>query len=211
MPKKTKQTSFFASARREVRLAKYELLETAGEEKRSKLTIEIPLSDPDKPLVGIPGWIASPLAEMGKSDSLTGRVAIEAMCDGMTLEVFSTDKIKRRTLMSTGVMITGFSLVATGDGDARDIALIATIYVPANVTLHQWAWDHIHKTFFAQFEYSQSEIDWDAKGEDVEEENDETVQSKSDDVPEMEGDDEFSAPAIAARALAKKNGPVAVN
>jgi hypothetical protein len=203
LAKKTKQLSFFASARRECVLSKYELLETSGEEKRSKLTVEIPLSD--RPLVGIPDWISGPFAEMGKAESITGRVSLEAMCDGMTLEIFSTDTIQRRTLMSTGVMITGFTLSATGDGDQRDIALIATIYVPANITLHEWAWDHIHKTFHAQFEYSQSEMSFEG------DENDEERQTAPGNEPEaLEGDDEYSAPAVAARARGKRH-PVNVN
>lgn len=200
MAKRSKKTDFFPGIRRECTLSKYELLETTGEEKRSKLTIDIPLSDRD--LKGIPDWVAGPFSEMAKAESLTGRSAIEAICDGMTLEIFSTDKVKRRTLMSTGVMITGFSLVATGDGDKRDIALSAVIYVPANITLHQWAWDHIHKTFFAAFEYSQTEMDFQAAGDsDADEENDEEQQTPEGDEPEaIEGDDEYSAPAVAARA-----------
>jgi hypothetical protein len=200
--KRSKQTNFFPGNRRECTLTSYQLLETTGEEKRSKLTIEMPLSDRD--LKGIPDWVAGPFSEMGKAESLTGRSAIEAMCDGMTLEIFSTDKVKRRTLMSTGVMITGFSLVATGDGDKRDIALSAVIYVPANITLHQWAWDHIHKTFFASFEYSQSEMDFKAAGDsDADEDNDEEAQTASGDKgeeSEEQDDDPDSATAIASRA-----------
>lgn len=198
MAKKSKETHFFDGARREMTLSKYELLETTGEEKRSKLTIEMPLSD--RGVIGMPSWISDPFAEMGKAASLTGRTAIEAMCDGMTIEIYATDKAKRRTLMSTGVMVTAFSLVATGDGDKRDIALTAVIYVPANIALHQWAWDHIHKTFFAQFEYSQSEIDFEAAGDEdaADQENNEEMQTAGEDADQ--DDDPDSAAAIAARA-----------
>lgn len=189
---KQKQKDFFPSSRRELTLSRYELLATAGGEKRSKLIVEMPdLAAHD--FKGMPAWINNPFQEMLKAGSATSRVALEAFCEGMTMEVFSTEKHKRRALMSTGTLLTSFALVASGEGEKRTIALTFAIYVPANIELHGWAWDPIHKTFFAEFEYSQTEMDFDAASEG----DDESIEASGDD---DQDDDPDSAAAVAARA-----------
>jgi hypothetical protein len=212
---KQKQTTFFPTSRRELMLTRYELLATAGGEKRSKLTVEMPnLAAQD--FKGMPEWIANPFQEMAKEGSLTARTALEAMCEGMTMDLFETPKAKRRSQFSTGTMLTSFALVATGEGEKREISLTFAIYVPANIQLHQWAWDHIHYAFFADFEYSQTEMDFDGAEKDGEEESEaEPVAAASgDDEPptvEEQDDDPDSAAQIAARARRPFNGRAVAN
>jgi len=167
MAKKAVKTDFFPGSRREFRLNRYELLEVSvdGEErKRGKLSVEMPITGKD--YKGMPGWIGNPFQEMLKEDSVTGTTKIEALCKGMTMDVFSTEKTRTRALSSTGVVLNNLQLVPSGEGDSRDIALHLVIYAPANQQLHEWVWDHIHKTFFAGFEYSQTEMDFDGAGEE---------------------------------------------
>jgi hypothetical protein len=179
--KKSKQTNFFGGNRRELTLQEYRTLMSRGEEKRMKLFVRMPLTN--KPAVGIPKWVSSPYLEMAKEDSLTGRVNIpDVFHEGMTLQIYSTDKVKRKTLTATGCMLIGFHLDAQGDGESREVFLCFTVYCPANIQLRDWAWDHLHKTFFADFEYSQTEMDFDGEqetdgdeDEPVEEEEDEEV------------------------------------
>ena len=184
MAKKAKETKFFPGSRREMVLSDYGLLSSRSEEKRSKLLFSMPLTG--KAILGMPDWIANPWGEMQKEGSHTGRSAIEVVCEGMTMEIFSTEKIRQRVVSSTGTTITALTLAVTGEGDKKDVVLNGAIYVPANKILHDWAWDLIHKTFYASFEYSQSEMEFDG---DEDEDDD-----------GLEGDDEDSAPAIAARA-----------
>lgn len=219
---KQKMKDFFPSSRRELTLSRYELLATAGGEKRSKLTVEMPdLAAHD--FKGMPQWISNPFQEMLKTGSATSRTALDAFCEGMTMEIFATEKNKRRTLMSTGTYLTSFALVTTGEADKRKISLTFAMYVPANIELHQWAWDPIHKTFFAQFEYSQTEMDFDgADDEKVQCENcdkefpESQMKTTEDDAslcpecwkaavedspkPDDQDDDPDSAAAVAARA-----------
>lgn len=168
MAKKNKVKDFFGTNRRELRLNDFHVLMTRGEEKRIKLAIEMPISG--KASVAMPSWIANPWVEMEKADSLTARSNIEVMLEGMTLEVFSTEKNKRKTFAATGAMLTGFHLVTTGEGEKKQTSLKFVIYVPGNVQVRDWAWDHLHATFYAAFEYSQTEMDFD--GEDDEDEDD---------------------------------------
>lgn len=184
--KKSKQTEFFGTNRRELILQDYHTLMSRGEEKRMKLFVKMPLID--KPAVGMPKWVANPFLEMCKDDSLTGRANMpDVFLEGMTLTVYSTDKIKRKTLAATGAMLKGFYLEAVRDGEKREVYLCFTAYVPANIQLRDWAWDHLHKTLFADFEYSQTEMDFDgseeedseAEGEELEDETD----SEQDEMP----------------------------
>lgn len=193
---KQKQKDFFPSSRRELTLVKYELLASAGGEKRSKLTVEMPdLANHD--IKGMPDWINNPFQEMLKANSATSRVALEAFCEGMTMEIYPTDHHKRRIQMSTGTMLTSFALVATGEGEKRKIALQFVIYIPANIELHKWAWDPIHMTFYATFEYSQTEMDFEAAETEEEGEQEEQQAASGE---EEQDDDPDSAAQIAARA-----------
>lgn len=160
---KTKETSFFGENRRELSLTDYHILMTKGGEKRIKLAVEMPISN--KPAVAMPNWIGNPYLEMEKEDSRTARSNIEVMLEGMTITVFSTDKIKRKTLSATGVMLTGFHLVRVGDGEKKEAVLRFVVYVPANIQLRDWAWEHMRMKFFAEFEYSQTEMDFEAEAE----------------------------------------------
>lgn len=175
--KRNKQTNFFPNNRREITLQDYRTLMSRGEEKRMKLFVRMPLTN--KPAVGIPKWVSAPYLEMAKEDSLTGRCNLtDVFLEGMTLTVYSTDKIKRATLTATGCMLIGFHLDAQGESEKREVFLCFTVYCPANIQLRDWAWDHLHKTFFADFEYSQTEMDFDgadAEDSEGEEEEDEEL------------------------------------
>lgn len=169
MPSKTKVKDFFGENRREFRLNSYNTLMTSAEEKRLKLAVEMPLSN--QPLVAIPTWVANPFTEMEKDDSLTTRCNIDVMLEGMTVDVFPTDKAKRRQLTTTGVMLQGFHLVTTGEEEKKETMLNLTIYMPGSIELRDWCWEMLHKTFWAAFEYSQSELDF----SDTEEEDGESA------------------------------------
>lgn len=176
MAKKAIKTEFFPGSRREFRLNRYELLEVAvdGEQrKRGKLVVEMPISGEN--IKSMPAWIGNPLAEMLKQDSVTGTIKIEAMCKGMTMDIYSTGKIRKRALSSTGVVISSLQLVPAGEGEEREIALHAVLYVPANVQFHEWVWQHIHAVFFADFEYSQTEMDFEGEGVEESEDDEEEV------------------------------------
>lgn len=196
MAKKTKETKFFPGSRREFRLDSYQLLDNG--DKRNKLQVEMPITG--KSVVGMPDWVSDPYTEMGKNTSKTGRLNIEVMCEGMTMDIYSTEKIRKRAHSSTGVRITNFALVATGEGEDREVSLHAVIYMPGNIEIHQWAWDHIHMTFFADFEYSQTEMDFDGEDEEEGEELEASGADDDEDEEEIGGNENFNPREIRAAA-----------
>lgn len=201
MAKKAVKTEFFPGSRREFRLNRYELLEVSvdGEQrKRGKLIVEMPISGKD--FKSMPAWIGNPLGEMLKQDSVTGTIKIEAMCKGMTMDVYSTEKIRSRALSSTGVVISSLQLVPAGEGEEREIALHAVLYVPANVQFHEWVWQHIHGVFFADFKYSQTEMDFEGESGSAEDDDSEDVEDDDEDEDENE---DTRLNRIAARSASK--------
>lgn len=173
MAKKTKMEDFYKGNRREFTLTDYHVLMTSGEEKRFKLSLEMPISN--KPLVAMPGWISNPWQEMEKADSLTTRSNIEVMLEGMTIDIFCTDAINLKELTATGVLFTGFHLSTSGEGEKKETVLNFVAYVPGSIQMRDWAWGNLRKTFFAEVAYSQSEITFDDVAE--EEEDEEAVEA----------------------------------
>jgi hypothetical protein len=188
MAKATKMTNFFGENRRECSLTNYQTLMTVGEEKRLKMLIEMPLSN--KPVLGIPTWVSDPWRGMEKENSLTTRSNIYVMCEGMTIDFFSTEKIRSRALSMTGCKLGGFHLITTGEGEKKSTALHFTAYIPGSIAVRDWVWDNLRKTFFAEFAYSQTEMDFGSSDSDEDEEEDELSTS---------ADDEVEAQPIAAR------------
>ncbi len=164
MPKATKMTNFFHENRRECVLGDYRVLQTTGEEKRLKMEFAMPISN--KSIVGMPEWVSDPWTVMEKEKSLTLRSNIDVMLEGMTLDFYSTGSIKHRALTSSGAKLGGFHLLTAGEGEKKETALHFTVYLPGSIQLRDWAWENHRQTFFAEFAYSQSEIDFGAEGDE---------------------------------------------
>lgn len=188
MGKLIKETSFFGANRRKTELGSWQVLQTKAGEKHMKFAFEMVLSG--EAIVAMPDWIADQFESMAKDDSATKRATLDRMLEGMTLEVFSTDKIKRRALSLTGVTVKNLFLSREGDDEKAGVFLHFTVYSPANVQARDWAWDTLRGTFWAAFEYSQTEMDFSgaAEGDDDEEDPD----NKNTMAPER--DEEFATP-----------------
>ncbi len=78
----------------------------------------------------------------------------------MTLDIFSTEKNRSRALSLTGVTVTNLCVERSGDDEKAEVYLLFNLYSPGNVQGRDWAWDHIGATFWAAFEYSQTEMDF---------------------------------------------------
>jgi hypothetical protein len=193
MAKLIKETSFFGENRRKTELGSWQVLQTKAGEKHMKFAFEMVLSG--EAIVAMPDWIADQFESMAKDDSATKRATLDRMLEGMTLEVFSTDKIKRRALSLTGVTIKNLFLSREGEDDKAEVFLHFTVYSPANVQALDWAWDTLRGTFWCAFEYSQTEMDFSGSADaDKDEDEDPGYQGENKNTMAPERDAEFHSP-----------------
>jgi hypothetical protein len=189
--KPQKLTQFFEGNRRKAFLIAWSHLKTKAGESRLKLEIKMPLLN--EPVVGINGAIAEAFEVMAKDDSRIDRTSLNVELEGMTLECFTTDdpkSSKHPSVSSTGVKMVKLAIVASGEGEKRELNLLLVAYLPASIQLRDWAWTHLHSEFHAEAVYSQSEMEF--SNEPAEEEEDED-----------EDGDEFAADRKAATSPEK--------
>ena len=87
------------------------------------------------------------------------------------------------------------AVVASGEGEKRELELHLVAYVPASIELRDWAWSHLHKKFWLEAAYSQTELDFEPSEEDEDE-----------DEEELDPDNEGPAAKKATKAK-PKSGP----
>jgi hypothetical protein len=143
-------------------------LKTRAGEDRIKLDVHMPLLNQN--LKGMDGAISEAFTVMAKDDSKIERSSLNVELDGFTLDIFATDESKRRTATSTGVRMQKLALVASGEGEKRELELHLVAYIPATIEIRDWAWTHLHKSFWLEAVYSQSELDF-GDGEDEDDED----------------------------------------
>jgi hypothetical protein len=187
MATKTKLENFFEKRRCEVRLQKWEHLRSGEPEavERIKMHLSMPLLNHD--ITGIHKLILSAYEPLQKDDCAVGRSKLEVALDGMTVRIFNLPLEPQLKLDASdeapefsisGAKFDNFALVCAGVKDKRTVDLAFTLYLQGTKKLMNYSWDHNHRTFWIDAEYSQSELDF--KGDKAD---------KSDDEEEEEGDD----------------------
>lgn len=176
MSKGTKLTSFFDARRREVFLQKWEHLKTRAGEGRVKLNLSMPLLN--RSLQALPDAVSEAYKVMCEDSSKITRSKLDTYLEGMTIECFVTDESKGAIVSATGTMLKKFQLEVVGEGEKRELNLLFVAYVPANITLRDYAWEHLHSTFFLESTYSQSEMVFGEQEPEDEEDEDESQPSE---------------------------------
>jgi hypothetical protein len=165
-PKGLKLKDFFGGHRRKAHLLRWEHLVNAAGEPRIKLTLKLPLLN--EPLVALHGAIGDQFALMAREDSKVPSAKVDVYLEGMTLEVFSTEKIRHKAALSTGVTMLKFSLQAEGEEEKKTVDLHFVAYLPASEQWRDWAWTHRGADFWMAAEYSQTELDFSEESEEDE-------------------------------------------
>lgn len=176
MSASTKLTEFFNSNRREFFLNSWEHLKSSAGESRIKLDISLPLLN--KSVIAMPDAVSKAYGVMCEDSSQIASTKINAYLEGMTVQLFATDESKSPSVSATGATFQKLAVVAAGKGEKRTVDLNAVVYIPANVNVRDWAWEHLHGVAFLESVYSQSEMDFADEGRN------------SDDGPEVEDDED---------------------
>lgn len=166
-PTQKKLKEFFEGRRREMTVADWKPLKTAGGELRLKLLLKMPILNHS--LQGVPNEIAEAFKSLAADDSPIDSSKLNIMYDGMTVEFFSNEESKtpwtngKEGLAGgiasvTGGMFDKFVLLAAGNGEKRKVDLQFICYVNATPGMKDWAFENLHGTVYAECVYSQSEM-----------------------------------------------------
>jgi hypothetical protein len=151
-----KLPDFFNGHRKECRLINYQALVSKGDEKRIKLSVEIILSN--KNVKHLADRFVPLFGLMEKEDSTTNLAKEAVTCEEMTVDIFATPDSSRASKTITACTFLDFKLVGAGEKDKREVALEFIIYMPADAVLNEWAFKHLHKTFFIESVPAQREL-----------------------------------------------------
>ena len=168
MAEAIKETALFGGHRRKLELESWQVLRSKAGEKRLKMEMRMPLSG--ESLIAMPDWVGNTYEVMIKDGSAPRRGPLDRYLEGMTFEVFPTEKHRSRALSLTGVTIKNLCVDRDGEEDTAEVSLRFVLYSPGNVQGRDWAWDLIGGSFWGTFEYSQTEFEFSGEkaGEDTE-------------------------------------------
>ena len=161
-----------------------------------KLDMRLPLLN--QSLIGMNDEIGEPFGLMAKNDSKTERSAINVEIEGMTLDIFSTDTSKDHWVSTTGAKLMKLYLATVGEGEKKEVNLHMAIYVPFTKEMMEWAAIHLHKDFYIETVYSNSESKLAFATADetefVDEEDEDDSPEKGEYEPELDPDAEQDIP-----------------
>jgi len=204
----TKLTTFFEGHRRKCFLIQWIQHCNRAGVSTIKLDMRLPLLGPT--LIGMNQEIGEPFSLMAKVDSKTERSAINVEIEGMTLDIFSTDTSKDHWVSTTGAKLMKLYLATVGEGEKKEVNLHMAIYVPFTKEMMEWASIHLHKDFYIETVYSNSESKLAFATADEtefvdEEAEDESPDEDGEEEPELDPDAEQDIPFETAPA--GKSGP----
>jgi hypothetical protein len=204
----TKLTTFFEGHRRKCFLVQWIQHCNRAGVSTIKLDMRLPLLN--QPVLGMNDEIGEPFGLMAKNDSKTERSAINVEIEGMTLDIFSTDTSKDHWVSTTGAKLMKLYLATVGEGEKKEVNLHMAIYVPFTKEMMEWASIHLHKDFYIETVYSNSESKLAFATADEtefvdEEAEDESPDEDGEEEPELDPDAEQDIPFETAPA--GKSGP----
>ena len=193
----TKLTTFFEGHRRKCFLVQWIQHCNRAGVSTIKLDMRLPLLN--QSLIGMNDEIGEPFGLMAKNDSKTERSAINVEIEGMTLDIFSTDTSKDHWVSTTGAKLMKLYLATVGEGEKKEVNLHMAIYVPFTKEMMEWASIHLHKDFYIETVYSNSESKLAfATADETELVDDDTEDGESpeegEDEPELDPDAEQDIP-----------------
>lgn len=205
----TKLKTFFEGHRRKCFLVQWIQHCNRAGVSTIKLDMRLPLLN--QSLIGMNHEIGEPFGLMAKNDSKTERSAINVEIEGMTLDIFSTDTSKDHWVSTTGAKLMKLYLATVGEGEKKEVNLHMAIYVPFTKEMMEWAAIHLHKDFYIETVYSNSESKLAFATADetefVDEEAEDESPDEDEDEPEAEGDTAEGQDEIPFDPPAGKSGP----
>jgi hypothetical protein len=164
----------FFKTRREVEIGDFHSLKSKGNERRVKATIRIPLSN--RPTTGIPDWVLDGYQFVVKDASHYTKTNCKDMSlEGMSLDIFTTDTVKRKMLALNACKLDRFSIERVGEEEKAVVYLNVTIYAPTDEEQIVWWFRYQGYNVFVEFDTTQASFAYDGEDADPEAEDAEDV------------------------------------
>lgn len=162
----------FYEGRRELEFGDFVSLKTTGNERRVKINMRIPISNHS--MVGIPSWVSQGHEVVVRDKSFyTKAICKGVRMEGMSIDFFSTDTVKRKLRTLNGATMDKFSVERVGKDDKCQTFLNMVVYAPCSLEIIQWCYETQGATVFAEFDTTQAEFSY--KGDEEESEDGEVA------------------------------------
>lgn len=178
------EIEFFGNTRRECEICDFHSLQSAGKERRVKAEIRLPLSN--RPMIGIPEWVSKGHELVVQDRSFyTKTTCKDVRLEGMSIDFFTTDSVKRKMRTLNGCTLDKFSIERVGKDDKAQTYLNLTVYSPCSLEIIQWFYEMQGATVYSEFDSTQAAFTYKGEGDDKDE-DDETTANGFDFDPEAE-------------------------
>lgn len=168
----------FYEGRRELEFGDFNSLRTTGNERRVKINMRIAISNHS--MVGMPSWVSQGHEVVARDKSFyTKAICKDVRMEGMSIDFFSTDTVKRKNRTLNGCTMDKFSVERVGKDDKCQTFLNMIVYCPCSLDIIQWCYETQGATVFAEFDTTQAEFSY--KGDADEDESDDD--SEQEDIP----------------------------
>lgn len=165
----TQQTIEFFEGRRELEFGDFQSLKTTGNERRVKVNMRIPISNHS--MVGMPSWVSQGHEIVVRDKSFYNKaICKDVRMEGMSIDFFSTDSVKRKMRTLNGATMDKFSVERVGKDDKAQTYLNMVVYAPCSLEIIQWCYETQGATVFAEFDTTQAEFSYKGGEEDAESE-----------------------------------------
>lgn len=162
------EVQFFKSSRREIELGDYHILKTTGNERRVKADFRIPLSN--RITANVPDWILDGYQVVIKDKSFYNKMLCkDVRLEGMTVEFFTTDTVKRKMQTLNGCTLDKFSVERVGKDDKAQTYVNVICYAPCSADIAAWFYSNQGATMFAEFDTTQATFSYDGENEEEDE------------------------------------------
>lgn len=163
----TTEVKFFKH-RRKMEVRDFTSLMSAGNERRIKAGLRIPMSN--LPTKGVPDWVLDGYQFVVKDDSPYNKTSCKKIeMDGMSVSFFTSDETQRKMTGVGGLngcKMDRFVVERIGDDEKAIVYLSFILYVACTEDILLWFFKHQHGEVFAEFDTTQATLVYTGEDED---------------------------------------------
>ena len=158
----------FFNSRREMEIGDFVSLKSKGAERRIKASLHIPMSN--RTTQGVPDWLLDGYQFVVKDSSYYDKTSCKGIkLEGMSVDLFTTDTVKRKTRTLNGCTLDKFAVERVGKDDKAETFLRFVCYVPASLEIMQFFYEMQGATVYSEFDTTQASFAYEGESDDEDE------------------------------------------
>lgn len=147
---------FFPGQRRRINLDDFQPKLNSEKEKRLLLQFIMPITG--QPLVGLPGFLGAAVEALEKDGSAIDEANITTELEGVTMDIWATDKSEKRDQLITAATLRKFQMVRKRVKEETIVSLLFNCTIQASEKLLLWAFRNHGADMWIQFTETQPTI-----------------------------------------------------